>query len=50
MRVVRVMGLGANDVGRNATTVVNVRVCMLVEPTMCQAGPSQGKPQDEGET
>lgn len=51
MRMVRVMGLGTNDVGdRNATTVVNMLVSELVEPTMCQVGPSQGKPQDEGET
>ncbi len=51
MRVVRVVGLGTNDVGdRYATTVVTMLVRMLVEPTMCHAGPSQGKPQGEGET
>ena len=52
MRVVRVVGLGTNDVGdRDATTVVTMLVRMLlVEPTMCQAGPSQGKPHDQGET
>ena len=45
------MGLGTNDVGdRDAGTVVTLLVSMLVEPTMGHAGPSQGKPQDEGET
>ena len=51
MRVVRVMGLGTNDVGdRDAGTVVTMLVSMLVKPTMGHAGPSQGKPQNEGET
>lgn len=51
MRVIRVMGLGTNDAGyREAGTVVTMLVRMLVERTMGHAGPSQGKPQDEGET
>ena len=46
-----VVGPGTNDVGhRDATTVVTMLVRMLAEPTMCHAGPSQCKPQGEGET